>query len=107
VNVASISGLIANRDIGGRGYEASKAALAAFTRAVAADWAPFGVGVTEPNRRWFAENPELERTILGMVPLGRLGQPHEIAPLALYLASDASSYMTGAVVVIDGGYTIW
>jgi NAD(P)-dependent dehydrogenase (short-subunit alcohol dehydrogenase family) len=116
VNVASISGIIANRGIAGRGYEAGKAALAAFTRAVAADWAPYGVAVnaiapgvflTDPNRRWFDERPELRQTIEGMVPMGRLGEPREIAPLALYLASDASSFMTGAVVVIDGGYTLW
>jgi gluconate 5-dehydrogenase len=116
VNVASISGLIANRGIAGRGYEAGKAALVAFTRAVAADWAPYGVSVnaiapgfflTDPNRRWFEQNPKLKDTIESMVPMARLGQPHEIAPLALYLASDASSFMTGAVIVIDGGYTIW
>jgi len=116
VNVGSISGMIANRGIAGRGYEAGKAALAAFTRAVAADWAPYGVTVnaiapgvflTDPNRSWFDENPDLRRTIESMVPMGRLGHPHEIAPLALYLASDASSFMTGAVIVIDGGYTLW
>jgi NAD(P)-dependent dehydrogenase (short-subunit alcohol dehydrogenase family) len=116
VNVASISGMIANRGIAGRGYEAGKAALAAFTRAVAADWAPHGVTVnaiapgvflTDPNRRWFDENRELRQTIESMVPMGRLGHPSEIAPLALYLASDASSFMTGAVIVIDGGYTLW
>ena len=39
--------------------------------------------------------------------MGRLGEPHELGPLALYLASDASSYMTGSVVTIDGGYTLW
>jgi gluconate 5-dehydrogenase len=116
VNVASISGMIANRGIAGRGYEAGKAALAAFTRAVAADWAPYGVTVnaiapgvflTDPNRRWFEEKAELKGRIESMVPMGRLGEPHEIAPLALYLASDASSFVTGAVIVIDGGYTLW
>ncbi|HEY3184295.1 MAG TPA: SDR family oxidoreductase [Gaiellaceae bacterium] len=85
-------------------------------RAVAADWAPYGVNVnaiapgvflTDPNRRWFDECPELKETIESMVPMGRLGEPAEIAPLALYLASDASSFMTGAVIVIDGGYTLW
>ncbi len=81
VNVASISGLIATRGIAGRGYEAGKAALVGFTRAVAADWAPYGVTVnaiapgvflTDPNRRWFDENPELKEMIESMVPMGRL-----------------------------------
>jgi gluconate 5-dehydrogenase len=80
------------------------------------DWAPYHVTVnaiapggflTDPNRRWFSEMPELKATFEGMVPMGRLGEPEEIGPLALYLASDASSYMTGSVLVIDGGYTLW
>jgi gluconate 5-dehydrogenase len=116
INVASISGMIVNRGIHGRSYETSKAALIAFTKTLAVDWAPHNVTVnaiapggflTDPNRRWFREMPELKTTFEGMVPMGRLGDPEEIAPLALYLASDASSYMTGATVVIDGGYTLW
>jgi gluconate 5-dehydrogenase len=62
---------------------------------------------TEPNRRWFADRPELRETFESMIPMGRLGEPDELAPLAVYLASDASAYMTGATLVIDGGYTIW
>jgi gluconate 5-dehydrogenase len=116
INTASISGLIANRGIAGRSYETSKAALIHFTKALAADWAPRGVTVnaiapggflTEPNRRWFEQKPELKATFESMVPMGRLGEPEELAPLAVYLASDASSYMTGAVLTLDGGYTIW
>jgi gluconate 5-dehydrogenase len=116
INNASISGMIVNKGIHGRSYETSKAALIHFTRTLAVDWAPFNVRVnaiapggflTDPNRRWFAEMPELKNTFEGMVPMGRLGEPEEIGPLALYLASDASSYMTGSVVVIDGGYTLW
>jgi gluconate 5-dehydrogenase len=116
INNASISGLVITRDIRGRTYEAAKAALIGFTKALAADWAPYNVNVnaiapggflTDPNRRWFREMPELKKTFESMVPMGRLGEPDEIGPLALYLASDASSYMTGAVLVIDGGYTLW
>jgi gluconate 5-dehydrogenase len=116
INVASISGMVVNKGIHGRTYETSKAALIAFTKTLAVDWAPYQVRVnaiapggflTDPNRRWFREKPELKATFEGMVPMGRLGEPDEIGPLALYLASDASSYMTGSAVVIDGGYTLW
>jgi NAD(P)-dependent dehydrogenase (short-subunit alcohol dehydrogenase family) len=116
INVASICGQVATRNIHGRHYETAKAALVGFTRAVAADWAPFGVTVnaiapggfmTDANRRWFRERPELQGQIESVIPLGRLGEPDELGPLAVYLASDASAYMTGAVLTIDGGYTLW
>jgi NAD(P)-dependent dehydrogenase (short-subunit alcohol dehydrogenase family) len=116
INIASICSQIATRNIHGRHYETAKTALLGFTRAVAADWAPFGVTVnaigpgaflTDPNRRWFGERPEFRTEIERQIPMGRLGEPHEIGPLALYLASEASSYVTGAFFVIDGGYTLW
>jgi gluconate 5-dehydrogenase len=116
INIGSMCGQIAGRNIRGRHYETAKAALAGFTRAVAADWAPHGVTVnciapggfmTDANRRWFKERPALKQGIEAYIPMGRLGEPHEIAPLALYLASEASSYMTGSIVYIDGGYTLW
>jgi gluconate 5-dehydrogenase len=116
INVASICGQIATRGIFGRHYETAKAAVVGFTRAVAADWAPHGVTVnaiapggflTDANRRWMREKPEMIQAFEGQVPMGRLGEPHEIGPLAVYLASEASSYMTGATLVIDGGYTLW
>lgn len=116
INVASISGMIANRGIGGRSYETSKAAVIQFTRATAADWAPHGVTVnaicpggfmTEPNERWARENPEVIAGFEAQIPMGAFGQPEDLGPLAVYLASDASRYMTGASLVIDGGYTLW
>ena len=116
INVASISGFIANRGIGGRSYETSKAAVIQFTRATAADWAPHGVTVnaicpggfmTEPNQRWAQENPEVIAAFENQIPMGAFGKPEDLGPLAVYLASEASRYMTGASLVIDGGYTLW
>lgn len=116
INIASISGLVANRGIGGRSYETSKAAVIQFTRATAADWAPHGVTVnaicpggflTEPNQRWAKENPEVIAEFEKQIPMGSFGEPEDLGPLAVYLASDASRYMTGAALVIDGGYTLW
>ncbi len=116
INVASISALVAGRQMRGRAYETTKAALAMFTKAVAADWAPHGITVnaiapgtflTDANRRWFQERPELKQEIEATIPMGRLGDPREIGGLALYLASDASSYVTGSLIVIDGGRLLW
>jgi gluconate 5-dehydrogenase len=116
INIASISGLIANRGIAGRHYETAKAAVIHFTRAIAADWAPHGVTVnailpgtfmTEPNQRWAREKPEMIEGIKAQIPMGDFGQPEDLGPLAVYLASEASRYMTGAALVIDGGYTLW
>jgi NAD(P)-dependent dehydrogenase (short-subunit alcohol dehydrogenase family) len=87
-----------------------------FTRAVAADWAVHQITVnailpggfmTEPNRRWSKTNPEVIERFRANIPLGDFGQPEDLGPLAVYLASDASHYMTGAALVIDGGYTLW
>jgi gluconate 5-dehydrogenase len=116
INIASICSFVVGQNIGGRHYETAKGALAQLTRCLAADWAPFNVTVnaiapggfmTDANRRWFREMPELKQTFESKIPMGRLGEPDELGPLALYLASDASSYMTGEVVVIDGGYMVW
>jgi gluconate 5-dehydrogenase len=116
INIASINALVAGRKIAGRHYETSKAAVVQFTRAVAADWAPHGITVnailpggfmTEANQRWQKIHPEVIETFRTQIPMGRYGEPEELGPLAVYLASDASRYMTGAALVIDGGYTLW
>ena len=116
INIASISGLIANRGIAGRHYETAKAAVLHFTRCAAADWAPHGITVnaicpglfmTDANKRWNETRPDVIQAFVQNVPMGRPGNPDEIGPLAVYLASPAAAYVTGAAYVIDGGYTVW
>lgn len=116
INIASVSGMVINRDIAGRSYETSKAAVIQLTKAAAADWAPHGVTVnaicpggfmTAPNQRWAKEYPGIIDTFKQQIPQGDFGQPEDLGPLAVYLASDASRYMTGSAVVIDGGYILW
>lgn len=117
VNVTSIAGpWVVIKGIGGRHYETAKAALTGLTKALAADWAARGVRVnaiapggflTAPNRRWFGEKPEFRAVFEARVPMGRLGEPDELGPAAVFLASDAGSYVTGATLVIDGGFTCW
>jgi len=116
INIASINAFVAGQNIGGRHYETAKAGVLQFTRATAADWAPFGITVnaicpgvfmTEANQRWAREKPEVIDGIVERTPMKKTGEPEDLGPLALYLASDASRFMTGAALVIDGGYTLW
>jgi gluconate 5-dehydrogenase len=63
--------------------------------------------MTAPNVRWAKEHPEVMVTFKEQIPQGDFGQPEDLGPLAVYLASDASRYMTGSAIVIDGGYVLW
>ena len=110
INAGSISAVIINRPVDISHYCASKAAVEALTRGMAVEWADKGVRVnavspgffdTAMNRAAF----ELYDTFRSMIPMKRIAHIDEIKGLLVYLASDASSYMTGSSVVIDGGYT--
>jgi gluconate 5-dehydrogenase len=116
INVASMNAQVSNQGIGDRAYEASKAAVVQLTRAAAADLAPHGITVnaicpglfmTDVNQEWHRTKPDVIEKLVEGIPMGRAGTPEEIGPLAVFIASGASSYVTGASFYIDGGYTLW
>jgi NAD(P)-dependent dehydrogenase (short-subunit alcohol dehydrogenase family) len=115
VNLGSMSGLIVNRPQSAASYIASKGAVHMLTKALATEWAKSGVRVNARAPGYVAtemtlkirERPELFNVWLEMTPMGRIGEPFEIAAAVVYLASAASSYITGAILSIDGGYTAW
>lgn len=115
INIASINSFVVGGNIAGRHYETAKAAIVQFTRATAVDWAKHGITVnaicpggfmTDANIRWSEIEPQVIERFRSRIPLGDYGKPEDLGPLAVYLASDASRYMTGAALVIDGGYTL-
>jgi NAD(P)-dependent dehydrogenase (short-subunit alcohol dehydrogenase family) len=113
VNVASILGLVSGAPMGGASYAASKAGLIGMTRELAGQWGPAGVRVNALAPGWFRSEMTEElfadegsaRWITRNTMLRREGDGHELDGALLYLTSDASSYCTGQVLVVDGGWT--
>lgn len=117
INTASMSAFIANYQADQASYYASKAGVVMLTKALAAEWAQYGIrvngiapGVTLTDQtNWLFKDPcraEYVKTIMNWTPLGRPANPSEMGGACVYLASGASSYMTGHIMVIDGGHTI-
>ncbi|HZU02519.1 MAG TPA: SDR family oxidoreductase, partial [Ktedonobacteraceae bacterium] len=110
VNVASIAGL-GGGQLNTVGYNASKAAVINFTRALAIEWATKGIRVNAVAPAMFRTRmteailDRAEAVVAEATPMKRIGQPGELAPAVLFLASDAASYITGQVLPIDGGKT--
>ena len=112
INMASVAGFIATPGLSY--YGTAKAALISLTRTAAQEWAPYNIRVNAIAPGWVEsemnsgarQDESFTKNILSMIPLGRWGVPDDVANLALFLACDASSFMTGSIVVVDGGQTL-
>ncbi|MER5391143.1 glucose 1-dehydrogenase [Saccharopolyspora sp. NPDC002686] len=116
INIASMSGLISNHPQPQAHYNTSKAAVIMLTKSLAGEWGGRGVrvnsispgytgtellqGVQDTQPEWYAQ-------WLAQTPMGRVAEPREIGPLAVFLAAEASSFVTGSNMVVDGGFTVW
>ena len=113
VNVGSMSAQIVNQPRWQISYLASKAAVHHMTEGLAAEWAPYGIRVNAMAPGYFltemspVDQPEYKPFCVDPAPMKRYGLPHELGPVAIFLASDASSFMTGSIVKVDGGFTLF
>jgi len=116
INVASISGLVGNRGGNNTHYCTTKGGAIALTRSLAVEWAPHrirvnaiapGYFVTPMTDRLKNRDAEFYQELIDRVPLGRFGQPEDLAGAVVFLAGDASTFVSGHILVVDGGYTAW
>jgi NAD(P)-dependent dehydrogenase (short-subunit alcohol dehydrogenase family) len=113
VNVASVLGVVGAGQIPQASYTASKGGVVNLTRELAAQWARRGIRVNAILPGWFPsemtsqmfDDESGRRWIRGRTPMGRAGDPRELNGALLFLASDASTYVTGAMIAVDGGWT--
>lgn len=113
VNIGSMSGDLVNRPQWQPGYNASKAAVHHITRSLAAEWGPLGVRVNALAPGYMktdmapVDRPEFQQHWIDDAAMKRYGYPEELGGAIVFLASDASSFMTGSVLTVDGGYSVF
>jgi len=114
VNIASMSGTIANRDLLQVHYNSAKAAVKHFTKSLAVEWAPSNIRVNSISPGYTATpmnlRPEVADSVIKFAadtPMGRMADPMEIASPAVFLLSTAASFCTGVDLLVDGGFCCW
>jgi NAD(P)-dependent dehydrogenase (short-subunit alcohol dehydrogenase family) len=113
VNIGSMSASIVNRPQWQPAYNASKAAVHHLTRSLAAEWAPSHVRVNALAPGYMhtdmspIHEPQYQRYWIEDTPQQRAGEPDELGPAVVFLASEASSFMTGSILTVDGGYSVF
>ena len=115
INVASMSAFVANLGRSNNAYCSSKAGVVMFTRQLAGDWAEKGIRVNAIAPGYMKtelgagplNDPALKDLLTTLIPMRRAGVPEDLKGIVVFLASDASAYMTGQTLIIDGGYTVW
>ena len=116
INISSMSGIIVNTPQNQAAYNVSKAGVIMLTKSLAAEWAKYNIRVNTiapgymnigQAEEFFKKKTDTAKKWNSLTPMGRPGEPEELGGIAVYLASKASSYATGGVFTIDGGYTVW
>jgi gluconate 5-dehydrogenase len=115
INIASVLGAVASEPVPAVAYDATKGAVVNLTRDLAVHWAPHGILVNAIGPAYFPSEmteaflaiPEMRREIERRTPLGRIGRSEELKGAVVFFASDASSYITGQTLYVDGGWTAW
>ncbi len=113
INIASMYGVVGNAEFPVVNYHASKFGAIGITKALAAEWAKYGITVNAIGPGFFESEmtaaaintPDFQKLVQAKCPMGRIGKPGELNGILVYLASDASSYCTGQIICVDGGWT--